>query len=122
MIAPSALGKAKTQVPAVAALANAQNLTTRQLIALYRGYDGPEKLGATAYALGLGLGFLRASVHVEKTKGEALFCPPPNLMMNAALVISTLESFTKAVPFAANEDASLTLGFALTETFPCRKA
>jgi hypothetical protein len=89
---------------------------------MYRGYDGPEKLGATAYALGLGLGYLRASIVMEKNKGEGLFCPPSKLTMNAALVISTLESFMKAVPFAANEDASLTLGFALTETFPCRKA
>jgi hypothetical protein len=102
--------------------AKAENLTTRQLIAMYRGYDGPEKLGATAYALGLGLGYLRASIVAEKTKGEGLFCAPPKLTINAAFVINTLESFVQAMPFAANEDASLTLGFALTETFPCRKA
>jgi hypothetical protein len=128
VIAPGALayvGGPKTQLPAVTrepASASAYDLTTQQLITMHRGYDGPEKLGATAYALGLGLGYLRASIVMEKNKGEGLFCPPPKLTINAALVISTLESFMKAFPFAANEDASLTLGPALMETFPCKKA
>ena len=121
VIPNAAIAQKAPSLPAVDTREADANPTTRQVINMYRGPDGPAKLGATAYALGLGLGYLRASIMAEKTKGEGLFCAPPKLTMNAALVVSTLESFVRAVPFAANEDASLTLGFALAETFPCKK-
>lgn len=112
---------AAAAVLALAGTAQADDITTRQLINWYHGHDGPEKLGAITYALGLGLGYLGASVMIDQNKGEGLFCTPPKVTVNAQLVVSTLESFVKAFPFAADKPASTTLGFALTEAFPCKK-
>jgi hypothetical protein len=114
---------ATAAVLALAGTAQADDdITTRQLINWYRGPDGPEKLGAVTYALGLGIGYLGASVMMQQNKGEGLFCTPPKVTVNAQLVVSTLESFVKAFPFAADRPAYTTLGFALTEVFPCPKS
>jgi opacity protein-like surface antigen len=113
---------ATAAVLALAGTTQADDITTRQLINWYHGHDGPEKLGAITYALGLGLGYLGASVMTAQNKGEELFCPPPKVTVNAQLVVSTLESFVKVFPFAADKSASTTLGFALTEMFPCPKS
>jgi uncharacterized protein YbjT (DUF2867 family) len=105
---------------AFAAPASAEDMSVRELIRQYRGYDGAERLAAVSYLTGLGLGYMHGSVLTEMRTGKPLFCFPPRLKIDAALTASALEGLVREMPQVANEEASTTLAFAFMRTFPCK--
>jgi len=107
---------------AASTMANADNLTSRDVISRYRGVNSVERLDATVYMLGLGMGYLHASILAELKTGQKLFCFPPKLKIDAATSINVLERFVKENPKAADEDAAGSLAFAFMMAFPCKKA
>ena len=105
---------------AFAAPASAEDMTVRELISQYRGYDSAGRLAAVSYLAGLGSGYMHGSVLTEMRTGKPLFCFPQKLKIDAAVTASALEHLMREMPQSANENASSMLAFAFMSTFPCK--